>query len=195
MIAVILLSVSLIFFLFSFYYYSKDDFFFIRKGITMNQLFNVLFIGLFWSIIGMKLDFHGISFFGGIVGLFLSYVWLTRRRKISTLRFLDYVSIAVLSALPLFFIAIFLNYYLCLLYLFILLIFINILLPRYNKGLLKDGIISFIFLIMVSFVQILQDFYLLYSKGVLLSKETFMFLGLLIFSLVMLIRLEIRKTT
>lgn len=213
MIAILSLVISLIIFLFTFYYLAKDDFFFIRKGITMEHLFNVLFVGLFFGILSARFSyvilhlrsqnispfrfvlpyFFGFSLSGGLIGLFLAYIWLTRRKKIARLRFLDYISISLLAAFPVFFIGVFSNFYLFIMYAVLFLFFIYTLVPKNNKGLLREGSITYIFLIMVSLVSFLQDIFLLYTKNILLSRESFLFLGLFSFSLYLLVRLETKK--
>ena len=103
MIIIISLIIAMVLYLFTFYYYVRDDLYFIRKGVSMEQLFNVLFLGLFGGVIFSRLlyifldsNFQnvskvqsyfisrsvGISIFGAVAGLIISYIWLTKRNKI-----------------------------------------------------------------------------------------------------------------
>src|SRR5687767_2761885 len=104
--------ITLLIFLYCFYTYAKDDHYFIRKGISLEQLFNILFISIFWSGLFSRLAyvlfnpdpkywnplvfflipyFPGISLTGGVIGLFISMIYLAKRRKIHAGRVLDYV--------------------------------------------------------------------------------------------------------
>ncbi len=215
MIAFISLGISFIIFLFIFYYYARDDFYFIRKGVSMEQLFNVLFSGLFVGVISSRLMYflldlgsqeissitpffasrtNGISVFGGLVGLFLTYSVLTKRRKINKNRFFDYVTIATLGAFPIIFLGVSPNLYLFIMYLMLFVFFIFILIPKYIKGKMRPGSISLFFLIMVSLISFLQDIFLLYTKNILLSKESFLFLALFLLSCLLIVRLEMKKS-
>lgn len=208
-------AISLIFFLFIFYYYARDDFYFIRKGVSMDQLFNVLLAGLFIGVISSRLMYilldlgsqeinsitpffvsrtNGISIFGGLVGLFITYSILTKRRKISKNRFFDYVTIATLGAFPVLFLGVSPNLYLFIMYLMLFIFFIFVLIPKYIKGKMRPGSISLFFLIMVSLISFLQDIFLLYTRDVLLSKESFLFLGLFFIACLLLVRLEMKRS-
>lgn len=213
MIQAIVLLLSLFLLLFCFFYYTKDDLFFFRKNITLEILFNTLLISIFCSLLISRLVFvilnfqpkylspvvfllipyfPGISVFGGILGFYISAVIFTRRKKINTKRFLDYAAVAILVFFPLFFL-ISSNYYLCIMYLVLFIFFINILMPKYNQGLLKEGSVAIIFLIMSSLVFVMHDLFLLYTKNILLSKDALLFIILFFVSSFLLVRLEIKS--
>ncbi len=217
--------IALFILLFSFHYFSKDDYFFIRKGITMEQLFNVLFIGLFWSIVVARgvfalLNpannllspltfilipyFAGLSMLGGIVGAFISYIFLTKRKKIHTGRFLDYFSIAAVSAMPVLLFgnyilqedkAVLDNVYLASIYIVLFFIFTKVLFPRFQRGLLKEGSMSLLFLILFSLISLFNDIILLYKNAILLHTEDFLFIGLFFIASMLLVRSEMRKSS
>lgn len=214
MILIITIFLALLIYLFIFYNLSRDNFYFIRKGINMEQLYNVLFLGILVTILSAKFfylvfnfidhnlgtnqphvlsELHGFSVFGVLTGFYMSYLFLTQRRKISRLRFLDIAALAFLAALPLISIGLFNNIYLLIMNSVLLLFFLLILMKKYNNGRLKTGSLSLIFLIMVSLIVFLEDIYLLYFKNILLSKESFALFGLFLISCILLIRLELRK--
>lgn len=215
MLIFISLLISLVIFLYTFYYYTRDDFEFIKKGISIEVLYNVLFIGLFVGSVSSRLVYlllnsypqsisstqlhliskiNGISIFGGLLGLFLTYLILTKQRKIPRIRFIDYVSVALSAAFPLIFLGAVANIYLFIMHTILFIFYLYILLPRYINGRLKVGSLSLIFLIMVSLVFSMQDILLLYTKSILLSKESFLFFGLFFASCLMLVRLERKKS-
>lgn len=225
MINIVLFAITLFIFLFCFYLYARDDYYFIRKGITLEQLFNVLFIGLFlalfigrltYALLNLSMQwlnplifflimyFPGISLFGFVVGLFMGYIYLTKRRRIHTKRYLDYVSLALLSAFP---VGLLTNYfsqenndifsaiYPSVMYAVLFLFFIKVLFPKFMRGSLKDGTISLLFLIMFSLVSLLHDVLLLFQNETLLRTEDFLFIALFFIAALLLVRFEIKRPT
>ncbi len=211
--------------LFCFYYYSRDDYFFIRKTITMEQLFNVIFIGSFWGVVSARVvyvvlhptvaisnplvlfsipDNSGFSLLGGITGCFIAFIFLTKRRKILVGRFLDYIAISLLAALPVGFLGNYIFFkrtntvetvYLTVLYMVLFVFFTKVLFPKFQRGNLKEGSISLLFLIMYSLVSLLHDIVLLYKNEVLLKTEDFLFIGLFFIAAMALVRLETKRST
>lgn len=222
---ILVAAVSLFIFLFFFHFFSKDDYFFIRRGVMMEQLFNILFIGFFWGVIISRITYillhpeknlfnplaffsisqlSGLSLLGGVVGIFFSYIFLTKRRKIHAGRFLDYVSVALLSAFPVGYLGMFLIQikrnplelvYLAVVYFVMFLFFARILFPRFHRGNMKVGSMSLLFLIMFSLVSLLKDIILLYKNGILLQTEDFFLIGLFFISAIVLVRVELKKAT
>jgi prolipoprotein diacylglyceryltransferase len=223
MILTIVLLLTVIIFLFNFYHYARDDYFFIRKSVTMEQLFNVLFIGLFWGIITSRLFYvllhfnkkflnplvfflitthPGLSVIGWIIGIFLAYIFLAKRRKIHVGRFLDYVAIAALSALPLWYlgvvamnprrniiqpIGLFVTY--SILYF----IFTKILFPKFMRGKLKEGSISLLFLLFFSIVSFVNNGIVMIQRHTMFAIEDILFIALFFISLILFVRLETHK--
>lgn len=214
MITAIVLLVSLFLFLFFFFLFTKDDFYFIRKGIVMDQLFDILLKGIFFSFIisrvvfvifHFKLSylnplvfflvpyFPGLSLFGGIVGLYVSLPLFTKHKKLFMWRLLDYVSLSILPVMPIILIFLYNNVYLFILYLVLFLMCVTMVFPVYTRGELREGIISLFFLVMFSLISLLYDIFMLYSKNVLLQKEDFLLLALFFISAMMLIRLQYKR--
>ncbi len=216
MIIGISLLIALIIYLFTFYYYVRDDLYFIRKGVSMDQLFNTLLAGLAGSFLFSRLLYIvfnlnigqisktqsyfisrplGVSIFGAIAGLFLSYMLMTRKNKALRKRFFDYVSISLLAAFPVLFLGVFFNLYLFIMHVVLFIFYILVLMPKYNSGKMRTGSVCLIFLIMFSLVSFLHDVFLLYTQNILLSRESFLLIGLFIISCAFLIKLETSKTT
>jgi prolipoprotein diacylglyceryltransferase len=215
--------VTLLIFLFCFYTYAKDDHYFIRKGITLEQLFNSLFVSIFCSILFGRLAyvlfhpsvkyfsplvfllipyFPGISMTGGVIGLFVSMFIQARRRKIHAGRILDYISLAGLISIP---IGLFINFlfqgrkdmmqgvYIPIAYIVFFIIYQRLLFPRFSRGALKEGSMSSFFLIIFSLLALLQDVIMLYRKDVLLKTEDFVAMGIFFIASFFLIRIETKK--
>lgn len=111
-------------FLFVFHTLAKEDFVFLRKNITLEQLFNTIFLGLpfvllfarlFYIAFHFKLTylnplvffvipyFPGLSAGGGIIGAILWIYFFTKNKKIASLRFADEVSLAFLLSSGIYF--------------------------------------------------------------------------------------------
>lgn len=116
----IIACVSFIIFLFATYLFSKDDFMLLRKNITTEHVFNVIFLGLIPTLFVSRLAFvlshiskvylnplvffivpyfPGMSLPGGIIGAWLFVFWYTRAKKLPSLRLLDILSLSFLYGL------------------------------------------------------------------------------------------------
>lgn len=124
---------SLLIFLFLTFLLARDDFLFIRRGVVLDDVFNVVFLALPVVILSARVFyvflhpsvrflnplvfliipyFPGLSIVGGIIGAWLFVSIYTKKKKMPTQRLLDILSIAFLfslslgiffQALPLFF--------------------------------------------------------------------------------------------
>lgn len=220
----LLLFLALFLFLFCFYYFIQDDFHFIRKGITLEQLFNVLFLGLFFNVFIARIvrvfihpseaflnplafifipGFSDIPFFESIVGLFIIFIFLTRQRKMNAARFLDYVSLSLLCALPVSFLGsyflqekkdVFIGVYIPVIYFVLFLFFANVLFKKFARGSLKEGSIAALFLVMVSLVSLIEDILMLYTQNRLLQIDDALFASMFVLASIYLLRLESKRT-
>ncbi len=117
------LIINLFIFLFCIYTISKDDIILLRKDISMEKLFNLVFIGsflcllssrFFYGLINSKLilsnpfvflnffSFPGLSLVGGVLGgcvLFL-YLFVKKNKQLPLGRIADFCSIGVLITFP-----------------------------------------------------------------------------------------------
>lgn len=112
--------ICLLVFLFTVYQLSKDDFLFLRRGITVDEVFDTVFLGLPVIFVAARLGyilfnpswkylnplvffilpyFPGLSLIGGIIGGWLFILLYTKRRKVPSQRLLDMMTLAFLFAL------------------------------------------------------------------------------------------------
>ncbi len=115
----LIIGASFIIFLFCLFVLSKDDFLFLKKNITIDQVFNTAFIaglvGLFFARIFYVVFnfapgflnpfvfllfpyFPGLSILGAIIGIGLTVFAFSRGGKIPVFHVFDFFSIAFLSA-------------------------------------------------------------------------------------------------
>ena len=146
--------------LFCLFRLGREDVVLIRKNVSMDQLFNLAFL---CGCVGVLIGWLGNSLTEGIAGGMIFLMFLTRRKKFPTGRITDLFSVVVLSAMPLFFILFsffqqqneMLLYILCAISSFFLfLFFIIILRPKALRVDMKDGSLTFLFLINVSLLTI-----------------------------------------
>ena len=127
---ILVILICLFVFLYCVYLLANDDFIFLRKDVTMERLFNIVFLGSLSSLFFARLfyGFHtkgilanpfvfllfpyfpGLSLLGGVLGVGVTFLFLASRRK-NTLplgRMSDFFSIAFLVTLPVGFLGYFL---------------------------------------------------------------------------------------
>lgn len=123
---IFILLICLFIFLYCVYVLANDDFIFLRKDVTMEKLFNIIFAGSMFGLLGARLFygfsakaifsnllvfllipyFPGLSLLGGVVGLGVYILFLMTRKKdaLPLGRMSDFFSIAFLISLPIGFI-------------------------------------------------------------------------------------------
>jgi hypothetical protein len=109
-------------FLYCVYVLSNDDFIFLRRDVTMEELFNMIFLGSFISLFTSRLFygfshgevfanplvfvlfpyFPGLSLLGGVVGIgaYLMSLKIRKEKLLPLARISDFFSIAFLISLP-----------------------------------------------------------------------------------------------
>lgn len=120
---IIVLLVCLFIFLFCVYFLAKDDLILLRKGVSMESFFNVIFLGtmvciftsrLFYGLFHVKnilLNpfvfllfpyFPGLSLTGGVIGggIFVLYIHLTNKKQLPLGRMFDFCSVGFLITMP-----------------------------------------------------------------------------------------------
>lgn len=181
----IVIVVCLFFSFFTLYVLSREDFVFLRKNISVENIFDVAILTAIFSLVFSRLFFvidnfsffylnplvfflipyfPGLSLFGAIVGYVLSALIITKQKKYPRGRFVDFFSIAFLSVLPLGYAGFLLVgskgsivfSILPIVYYSILFIFYwKILLPRFMQGQIKDGMLGILFLMNYSLFTVL----------------------------------------
>ncbi|MBI2028772.1 MAG: prolipoprotein diacylglyceryl transferase [Candidatus Levybacteria bacterium] len=117
------LVVCLFIFLFCEYYLAKDDLVFLRKNISMERFFNIIFIGSLFCLLGARFFyglfhakqillnpfvfllfpyFPGLSLVGGVIGAVVFYLILSLNKKnpLPLGRMSDFFSVGFLITLP-----------------------------------------------------------------------------------------------
>lgn len=120
---VLVLLICLFVFLYCVYLLANDDFIFLRRDLTMERLFNIIFMGSLSSLFFARLFyglfeaknifanplifllfpyFPGLSLLGGVLGTGAFFLFLRSRRKnpLPLRRLADFLSIAFLITLP-----------------------------------------------------------------------------------------------
>lgn len=169
--AVLIIFSSLIF-LFTLFLLSREDFIFLRKNVSLYEVFDVAFLVLLFALFFARLCyviFHfrptylnplvffllpyypGLSLVGGVLGALITILVLTKRHKYPRGRFLDFFAFAFLSALPLGSLSYlvagekqtwFIAALPFLYYTLLFLFFLRVLLPRFIQGQMRDGMLG-----------------------------------------------------
>jgi prolipoprotein diacylglyceryltransferase len=120
---ILVLLICLFIFLYCVFVLANDDFIFLRRDITMDKIFNIIFLGSFISLFMSRLFygffynnivflnplkfllipyFPGLSLLGGVVGIIIFFIFLKNReeKQFPLERIGDFFSIAFLISLP-----------------------------------------------------------------------------------------------
>ncbi|OGH10195.1 MAG: hypothetical protein A2152_02800 [Candidatus Levybacteria bacterium RBG_16_35_6] len=195
-------------FLFTLYQLSQDDFIFIRKGISVETIFNTAFSIAIISLIAARLlyifsyprpvfftflgsflfpYFPGLSIIGCVFGgaIFLSIYSYYKKFPIG--RMLDFFSVSLLSSLPFGFLFVFLlnlgNKFLLtslVFYILFLIFTIFFLLRLSTKGKIKDGGIGLLFLIIFSIFTLVINIFIANLHFVYSLENIIIFPGLIL---------------
>lgn len=202
-------------FLFCLYALSNDDLVLLRKDVSTEKIFNLVFLlaltGLFFARLFYGLLFSrnifenffkfflfpyfpGLSLLGGVIGGIL-FLLIIRKKEIALDRLFDLFSISFLSVLPFGYLGYFLlmkinlltveSVFLITVYIVAFLFFILYLFPRLLKSSFKEGTIGFLFLIVYSSVSLVNNY--LERTTIFWHVDDFILLLILLISLVYLI--------
>lgn len=207
-------------FLFCLYKFTKDDYQFIRKNISSEQVFDIVFIvfwiGLFFArfifFIGYNLQerdllssffslrFGGFSLPGGIFGGSLMLFLIGKYRKIPIGRMFDFFSLALLFSLPIGFTgyafslrsnASYLYLAVGLLYLILLILFMRFLFPRILNRTIREGNLSLYFIAIYSLLSLFASVLRLEKNVVaFISIDTLLLIVFLLLSLFIVVKQE-----
>lgn len=177
------LVVCFFIFLYCLYKFTKDDYQFIRKNISPEHIFDIVFVVVWIALFFARLIFFlehslqdkdlltsffsvrngGFSLSGGILGGSLSLLLIGRYRKVPLGRMFDFFSLALLFALPIGFTgyALYLKSNISLLYgaigllyLVLLILFMRFLYPRVMNRSIREGNLSLYFLLVFSLLSL-----------------------------------------
>jgi prolipoprotein diacylglyceryltransferase len=214
---------ALLVFLYALYRFVKDDYIFIRKGISLEQSFDIAFVtlwaGLFFARLlylllhfkkgeNLFLDFlsfknGGLSLTGAVLGGTLALYLFSRYKRLPLGRLGDFLSLSFLYALPLIFLvnAIFVSkntllfvFLNAIIYFVLLLFFVQFLYPKIMNRTLKEGILATLFLFFFSLIALVTSL-LTSLKNIqsFISPENILLSLLFLVSIILFIKLE--KTT
>ncbi|MBA3724021.1 MAG: prolipoprotein diacylglyceryl transferase [Candidatus Levybacteria bacterium] len=182
----IVLLPSVFIFLYSLYRLVKDDYVFIRKGISLEQAFDIAFITLWISLIFSRIFYvlfnyqngkniflqffsftdSGFSIIGAIIGCVLSLLVVGKYKKILLGRISDFFSLSFLFALPVAYVMSALlverNELLytllnAVLFFLLMIFFVQFLKPKLMSRNLKEGTIAILFLLFFSLITLLTS--------------------------------------
>jgi prolipoprotein diacylglyceryltransferase len=215
---------SLLIFLYALYRLVKDDYVFIRKGISLEQSFDIAFITLWISLFVSRIvysifhvypgenifyDFFtmkngGFSLTGGVIGGIIAVFLISKYRKVPLGRLCDFLSLSFLYALPLIFLtnSILVNknelltvFLNAIIYFVLLIFFVQFLYPKILNRTMKEGILAILFLLLFTLIALTTSL-LTSLKNIqsFINPENISLAVLFIFSLTMLIRQERSST-
>ncbi len=218
---IIVLVICLVLFLYRIYHLANDDYVLVKKNITLEDIFNAVFIcsfiallisrifyvlmnpsPLFFNPLGFLLFpyFPGLSSTGAIIGGTLTLLVYARIKEIPVGRVFDFFSISFIFVLPFGVIGYFLlsqdftvgNIVKLVLY-SVLLIASNVYLyPKASSLEIKDGTISFLFLIFFALISLLVSAIDHPGTNYFLShRENFILLSILVVSVSLILKQEI----
>jgi hypothetical protein len=211
---------ALLLFLYELYHLVKDDYIFIRKGISLEQSFDIAFITLWISLFVSRLtyllfhittvgnifyDFFSLkkgsfSLTGAVIGGAITLYLLGKYKKLPLGRLYDFLSLSFLYTLPLVFLAnaIFvtknqlLSVFLnAIIYFVLLLFFVQFLYPKIMNRTLKEGMLAVLFLLLFSIIALTTSL-LTSLKNIqsFVNPENIVLVMIFIFSIILLIRQE-----
>ncbi|HSX08546.1 MAG TPA: prolipoprotein diacylglyceryl transferase family protein [Candidatus Saccharimonadales bacterium] len=211
---------AVLLFLYELYRFVKDDYVFIRKGISLEQSFDIAFITLWSCLFASRifyLFFHphpgenilydflsfknnGFSLTGVIVGGIVALFLIGKYTKVPLGRLCDFLSLSFLYTLPLVFLgdAIFVSkdallsvFLNAIIYFVLLLFFVQFLYPKILNRTLKEGVMATLFLLLFSLIALTTSL-LVSLKHIMtfVSPENIALSILFILSVALLIKLE-----
>src|SRR5579859_4864241 len=211
---------ALLLFLYALSRFVKDDYIFIRKGISLEQSFDIAFITLWVGLIFSRILFlffhlrsgdnffidfftfknNGFSLTGAIVGGTIAIYLICRQKRLPFGRLSDFLSLSFLYALPLLFLstAVFMRrnellllFLNAIIYFVLLLFFVQFLYPKIMNRSIKEGAVATIFLLLFSLIALTTSL-LTSLKNIMsfVSAENIILVLTCIVSSVLLIRLE-----
>lgn len=222
-ILLIILTVCFFIFLYNLYYVSKQDFVIARKDIAIDKIFNIAFfsavLGIFFarlfyvifhpepqflSLLGFIAFpyFPGLSLIGGLTGSILSLGVISRLKKLPIGKIIDLFSVSFLGVMPFGFLFFFIVKLgktdiifntLFVSSIFISLIFIKLIYRFSEKGEIKDGSFTLIFLSLFSLIYFLVKLFTDLVNFSFFSFENITLFIIIFASLILLVNHEIME--
>ena len=211
---------ALLVFLYDLYRFVKDDYIFIRKGISLEQSFDIAFITLWVGLFTARLlylllhlnkgenlfiDFlsfknGGLSLTGAVIGGAIAVYLISRSKRLPLGRLSDFLSLSLLYALPLVFLVdailvtknnLLFVFLNAIIYFVLLLFFVQFLYPKIMNRTLREGMLATLFLLFFSLTALISS--LLTSLNTIsqfINPENIILSLLFVVSVILLIKLE-----
>ncbi len=207
-------------FLYCLYKFIKDDYVFIRKNISLEQLFDMIFgviwISLFVSrflsfilnpfpssnyfLAFFSLQNGGLSLTGAVLGGLLALYGIGKYKKIPLGRLFDFFTLSFLIALPWGYLglsiflrkqALFLSVLNAAIYFILTFVFLKLLYPRFMNRTMKEGNLSIIFLTFFSVISLGTSILRqINNQATLLNLHHILLFSLFVSSLLFLLKQE-----
>jgi hypothetical protein len=217
---IVVLGVCLFISLFTIYTFSKDDLTLLRKDVSMDRVFNIVFLTFFFGLLIARIFyaafyaprmflnplafflfpyFPGLSLVGGVLGGLAFLLLYFRKKSLPSGRIMDFLSIGFLSCLPVGFLGFFLlsgfkNYLplaVALIFLIIFFVFMRFFYQLLQKGIFRDGSLSYMFLAVFSDILLAYIIWENFSNFKFLTMpEAYLTLFLFLASLFMFVKNE-----
>lgn len=213
----LVLAFCFVIFLYIVYVLSRDDFVILRSNTSVEKIFNVAYLSVFFSLLSARLFyvlsnpkpifatplgfllfpyFPGLSLISGLLGGYLISIIILKFWKLPIGRITDFFSMGFLTAFPVGFLFSFFSsinqklslpfYFSIILYLLLLFVFVKFVLSMSTGGKIKDGSLSFLFMLSFSLFYLLSNISFSLGKNILNFENIFSFLIFLIFSIIFL---------
>lgn len=216
---VVLLPAGLVF-LYALYKLIKDDYVFIRKGVSLEQAFDIAFICLWVSLFFSRLLFllfylpqgknlfleffspkyGGFSLVGTIIGGIIGLYVVSKLKRIPLGRLSDFLGLSFLLALPVGFLSsllvtsksLLLYFSLnAMLYFMLIIFFVQFLYPKLMSRTLREGSLAIIFLLSFSLISLVTAFLTaLKNLPAMMNGQNIVSVLLLLFSVGLLLKQE-----
>lgn len=181
-----IIFVCFVVFLYAIFVFAKDDFMLLRKNVSLEQLFNISFLGLLISLFAARLGhviahpskdyfnplvfllfsyFPGLSIGGGIVGTALFFWLYYRKKKVPVGRIFDIFVLGFLSAFACGAVIAFILQWIFLKKIFIISFIAAIVIISltylfiwfFTRGNFKDGSIGMVALVLLGIIELLTN--------------------------------------
>lgn len=217
---ILLFIPAVLIFLYELYRFVKDDYIFIRKGISLEQAFDIAFITLWLSLIISRLlysifhiypgenilfDFFsfkkgGFSLTGAVIGGTISIYLIGKYKKFPLGRLCDFLSLSFLYTLPVIYLAnaffvskdsLLAIFLNAIIYFVLLLFFVQFLYPKILNRTIKEGTLSILFLLLFSLITLATQLLVsLKDINSFINPENISLSFLFIVSIILLIKQE-----
>ena len=220
---IFIMFITFFIFLYNLYYISHDDFVITRKDIPLSKIFNLAFLASIFALFFARICFvifnpepqyltllgflafpyfPGLSLIGGIVGGSLFVGLYSKINKLPVGKIIDLFTVSLIGVLPIGFLAVFITNFgktsvifnsLFLTSVVLCIVFIKIILNFSQKGEIKDGSLSLIFLSVFTLIYFIVRLFTTLKDFSFFDLETIVLFIIIFSSLIILVNHEIME--